>query len=406
MGAESVMWTPVDFLSWRGMIIGSASAAVIGFACHKIWCKSPEDKGVINCSTRQSSDGIGIAALIGNTPMVEIRSLSRLTGCRILAKCEMLNPGGSTKDRVAKQIIHEAHTSEILKSDKCGTIVEGTAGSTGISLALLARAYGHKCKIFMPDDMAQEKSDVLKLLGADVVRLPAVSIVNNKHFCKVAEAYARDTPNAVFANQFENLANFRAHYYGTGPEIWQQTNGKLDAFVMAAGTGGTIAGVGSYLHERNPNIKVVLVDPPGSALYNKIEAGVLYASEQSERRLRRNRYDTITEGIGIDRLTANFAKALPVVSKAFRGSDLEAVEMANFLLRNDGLFVGSSSAMNCVGVVRTARMLGPGHTIVTILCDGGARSMSKMYNPAFLKSRGLFPTAHTRDVDDLGFVAE
>eukprot|EP00040_Diaphanoeca_grandis_P043534 m.9584 g.9584 ORF g.9584 m.9584 type:complete len:402 (-) comp7809_c0_seq1:108-1313(-) len=341
----------------------------------------------------------GLAGTIGGTPMIELKTLSRMTGCRILAKAEFLNPGGSSKDRVARGIIEEAEASGQLKSG--GTIVEGTAGSTGISLALLARAKGYKCTIFMSDDMAHEKTEVLQRLGAQVVRVPVVSIVNNSHYCKVAEAEANKIEGGFFADQFENTANFRAHYTTTAPEIWSQTQGDIDAFVMGAGTGGTIAGVATYLRERSEDIKVFLIDPPGSALFNKIQSGVLYASEQSERRLRRNRYDTIMEGIGLDRLTANFALGLDDISNAFRGTDLEAVEMAHYLLRNDGLFVGSSSAMNCVGVVKAARALGKGHTIVTILCDGGNRAMSKVFNPKFLEERGLTPTS---EGDHLDFV--
>ena len=251
----------------------------------------------------------------------------------------------------------------------------------------------------MPDDMAAEKSATLTQLGAEVRRVPAVSIVNNAHFCRLAERAAEEDPGGFFANQFENEANFRAHYETTGPEIWRQCGGRLDAFVMAAGTGGTLAGVGTYLRGRDSNVRVALVDPPGSALFHKVVSGVLYAPEQAERRLRRNRYDTITEGIGLDRLTRNFARGLPAVTHAFKGTDSEAVEMAHYLVRNDGLFVGSSSAMNCVGAVKMARLLGPGHTIVTCLCDSGARSLSKTYNPEFLQRHNLVPCAEGANLD-------
>ena len=204
---------------------------------------------------------------------------------------------------------------------------------------------------------------------------------------------AEQTPGGFFANQFENTANFRAHYSTTGPEIWKQAGGaQIDAFVMAAGTGGTLSGVGRFLSEMKPGIKVCLVDPPGSALYHKIASGVLYAPQQAERRLLRNRYDTICEGIGLDRLTANFGLGLDAVHHAYKGTDEECVEMANYLLRNEGLFCGSSSAMNCVGVVKLARDLGPNHTIVTVLCDSGQRSLSKLYNAEFLAAKGLTPT--------------
>lgn len=355
-----------------------------------------------------------------------------------------MNPGGSSKDRVARQIILEAERSGQLQPG--GTLVEGTAGSTGISLALLARKCGYNCEIIMPDDMATEKSDLLVQLGATVHRVPAVSIVNNGHFCKRAQQRASEISGGFYCDQFEyefitllpflhdtlycisieglhnihfvvnncvaaltwlaahvrNLANYSAHFSTTGPEVWAQTEGKVDAFVMAAGTGGTLGGVGGYLRLQNPGIVVALVDPPGSALYNKVAAGVLYAPQQAEKKLRRNRYDTITEGIGIDRLTANFAKGLADITMAFQGTDLEAVEMGHWLLRNEGLFVGSSSAMNCVGAVKLARKLGPGKTIVTVLCDSGARSLSKMYNPSFLAAKGLKPSGRA---DGLDFVA-
>lgn len=345
------------------------------------------------------SDGavVGLAGTIGSTPLIEIASLSRETGCRILAKAEFLNPGGSSKDRVALHILNEAEADGRLQPG--GTVVEGTAGSTGISLALLARARGYRCVIMMPDDMAAEKATMLRTLGAEVRRVRSVSIVNNDHFCKLAERLAAATTGGFFADQFENTANFRAHYETTGPEIWRQTGGRLDAFVMAAGTGGTLAGVGCYLRQMDAAVRVALVDPPGSALYHRVASGVLYAPEQAERRLRRNRYDTITEGIGLDRLTANFARGLGAYTHAFRGTDREAVEMAHYLLRNDGLFVGSSSAMNCVGAVRMARELGPGHVIVTCLCDSGQRSLSKTFNPEFLAAKGLSPQSQGTSLD-------
>jgi len=331
----------------------------------------------------------GFPGCIGNTPMLEIQSLSKATGCRILGKAEFLNPGGSSKDRVALRMVQEAEEAGELKPG--GVIVEGSAGSTGISLALMARARGYGCTIVLPDDMSVEKCQLLERFGATVLRVPAVSIVNNAHYCKKAEQIAADTPGGFYANQFENTANFRAHYTTTGPEIWEQTNGSLDGFVMASGTGGTISGVAAYLKSVKPEVQVCLIDPPGSALYNKVACGVLYAPEQAERTLRRNRYDTITEGIGIDRMTENFNQGWANIDHAYKGTDQEAVEMAHYLLHHDGLFVGSSSAMNCVGAVRLARQLGPGHTIVTVLCDSGQRSMSKLFNPEFLQARDLSP---------------
>lgn len=333
---------------------------------------------------------------------MRIRSLSRATGCAILAKAELLNPGGSSKDRVALRAVSEAEADGKLPPGGGGILVEGTAGSTGISLALLARARGHGCAVVLPDDVAMEKEALLRTIGAEVIRVPPAAIASPRHYCRRAAGLASSRgPTAVHLGQFENLANFRAHAETTGEEIWAQTAGRLDAFVMAAGTGGTLAGVASALCAHNPDIQVALIDPPGSVLYNKVTSGVAFASQQAESRLRRARYDTITEGIGIDRITANMAAGLPHVQEAFRGTDREAVEMAYYLLRNDGLFVGSSSAMNCVGAVKMARRLGPGHVIVTVLCDSGARYYSKLYDEEFLRSKGLLPVSSG---SDLGFV--
>ncbi|KAF0684857.1 Aste57867_23202 [Aphanomyces stellatus] len=323
----------------------------------------------------------GHAGLIGNTPLVQIPSLSKATGCLILAKAEFLNPGGSSKDRVAKGIIEDAEARGLLTPG--GTIVEGTSGSTGISLALLARAKGYKCIIVMPDDQAKEKSMLLEQFGATVEFVKPASIVNAKHYVNQARRRASEIPGGYFADQFENLANTEIHYRTTGREIWEQTNGRVDAFVMSAGTGGTIAGVSRYLKEQNPSIQVVLADPPGSSLYNKVRHNVCYAPQQSERTVKRHRYDTVAEGIGIDRLTANFLHA--EIDDAYLVTDNEAVEMARHLLREDGIFVGSSSAMNCVAATRLAKKLGPGHVIVTVLCDSGQRHLTKFWNDQHLE---------------------
>ncbi|KAL5548620.1 hypothetical protein UlMin_003851 [Ulmus minor] len=366
----------------------------------------------------------GLVAAIGNTPLIRINSLSEATGCEILGKCEFLNPGGSVKDRVAVKIIEEALESGNLAPG--GVVTEGSAGSTAISLATVAPAYGCKCHVVIPDDVAIEKSQIIEALGATVERVRPVSITHKDHYVNIARRRASEanelaskhrTSDVVngedleqingyrsdgeksnnckggfFADQFENLANFRAHYEGTGPEIWEQTQGNLDAFVAAAGTGGTVAGVSRFLQEKNPNIKCFLVDPPGSGLFNKVTRGVMYAKEEAEGRRLKNPFDTITEGIGINRTTQNFMMA--ELDGAFRGTDLEAVEMSRFLLKNDGLFLGSSSAMNCVGAVRVAQKLGPGHTIVTILCDNGMRHLSKFYSAEYLSRYGLTPKAN------------
>ncbi|KAG9443483.1 hypothetical protein H6P81_014823 [Aristolochia fimbriata] len=363
----------------------------------------------------------GVIDAIGNTPLIRIDSLSEATGCEILAKCEFLNPGGSVKDRVAVKIIEEALESGKLVQG--GVVTEGSAGSTAISLATVAPAYGCKCHVVIPDDAAIEKSQIIEALGATVERVRPVSITHRDHFVNIARrraaeatelaaresstrsshvnskvqnlelpsVFPSDCKGGFFADQFENLANFRAHYEGTGPEIWEQTGGKLHAFVAAAGTGGTVAGVSKFLQEQNPNIKCFLIDPPGSGLFNKVTRGVMYTREEAEGRRLKNPFDTVTEGIGINRMTNNFLMAK--LDGAFKGSDMEAVEMSRFLLKNDGLFIGSSSAMNCVGAVQVAQLLGPGHTIVTILCDNGIRHLSKFHNLQYLAEHGLTPTA-------------
>ncbi|CAN1189362.1 Cysteine synthase 2 [Linum perenne] len=364
----------------------------------------------------------GLVDAIGNTPLIRINSLSDATGCEILGKCEFLNPGGSVKDRVAVKIIEEALESG--KLTRGGVVTEGSAGSTAISLATVAPAYGCKCHVVIPDDAAIEKSQILEALGARVERVRPVSITHRDHYVNIArrraveanelaaklrkiaeveEGYGNEGEKqdsvvfpyngngGFFADQFENLANFRAHYMGTGPEIWEQTGGALDAFVAAAGTGGTVAGVSTFLQEKNPNVKCFLIDPPGSGLFNKVTRGVMYTKEEAEGKRLKNPFDTITEGIGINRLTKNFSMAK--LDGAFQGTDKEAVEMSRFLVLNDGLFLGSSSAMNCVGAVRVAQSLGPGHTIVTILCDSGMRHLSKFCNPQYLSEHGLTPTA-------------
>ncbi|CAO2833666.1 unnamed protein product [Amaranthus hypochondriacus] len=375
--------------------------------------------------------GNGVVAAIGNTPLIRINSLSDATGCEILGKAEFLNPGGSVKDRIAVKIIQEAFSSGQLAPG--GVVTEGSAGSTAISLATVAPAYGCKCHVVIPDDVAIEKSQILEALGATVERVRPVSITHRDHFVNVARRraseaneraaklktniqtcetstihqeqtngeifgdqkknhiFSSDCTGGFFADQFENLANFRAHYEGTGPEIWEQAEGKLHAFVAAAGTGGTIAGVTQFLKEKNSDIKCFLIDPPGSGLFNRVTRGVMYTKEEAEGKRLRNPFDTITEGIGINRLTQNFMMAK--LDGAFRGTDKEAVEMSRYLLKNDGLFLGSSSAMNCVGAVRTAQALGPGHTIVTILCDSGMRHLSRFYKTEYLSELGLTPSA-------------
>lgn len=279
-----------------------------------------------------------VADLVGHTALLEVKSLSTALGCRVLAKCEWLNPGGSSKDRVALQMILDAEASGRLRPG--GWIVEGTSGSTGVSLALLARALGYRCHVVMPDDQAVEKQQLLRTFGAHVQLVKPASITNPDHYVNVARRVADElckTESAVFCDQFENLSNAKAHYCSTGPEIWSQTGGSVTAFVMGAGTGGTLAGVARFLRERWAAAgvagRVLLVDPPGSSLYNAVAHGVAYAPQQSERSLKRHRYDTIIEGVGIDRRTANFDAAAPLLDGALRCSDAEAVEMSRYLLR-------------------------------------------------------------------------
>lgn len=408
-----------------GLVAAVSLAALSYFICNSTRSKFSSRHGR-QSSRRKARDGL--VSAIGNTPLIRINSLSDATGCEILGKAEFLNPGGSVKDRVAVKIIEEALESGALSQG--GVITEGSAGSTAISLATVAPAYGCKCHVVIPDDAAIEKSQILEALGATVERVKPVSITHRDHYVNIAKrraleankvafeqtkgnldehihlsptygqtanggkqgtVFSKICKGGFFADQFENLANFRAHYEGTGPEIWEQSGGKLDAFVAAAGTGGTVAGVSRYLKEKDSNIKCFLIDPPGSGLFNKVTRGVMYTKEEAEGRRLKNPLDTITEGIGINRLTENFK--LAELDGAFQGTDMQAVEMSRYLLKNDGLFVGSSSAMNCVGAVRVAQSIGPGHRIVTILCDNGMRHLSKFYNAGYLSQHGLMPSA-------------
>lgn len=336
--------------------------------------KSDTDKANASLPLVKSS----VLECIGNTPLIELQSLSSATGCRILVKAEHMNPGGSVKDRPALRIIESAERDGRLKLG--GTIVEGTGGNTGVGMALVAAAKGYKAIFTMPANTAPEKVSLMETLGAQAIVCPTVPFSDEEqHYYHRAKAIAAATPGAVWGNQFEGKDNMMAHYTGTGPEIWAQSGGKVDAIALAAGTGGTIAGISTYLRERNPALKVFLIDPPGSALASLVRTGELTPSAGP----------TIVEGIGIGRLTANFAAALPHVDGAFDGTDAEAVDMAYFLLRNEGLFVGPSAALNVVGAVKAARQLGPGHTVVTVICDGGDRYRSKLYSPAWLAGQGL-----------------
>ncbi len=316
---------------------------------------------------------------IGNTPLIKLRRASEETGCTILGKAEFMNPGGSVKDRAGLAIIEDAIKRGVLKPG--GLIVEGTAGNTGIGLSLVANALGYHTVIVIPDTQSQEKKDLLRLQGAELIEVPAVAYSNPNNYVKLsgrlAERLAKEHPaGAIWANQFDNVANRQGHFDTTGPEIWTQTEGKVDGFVCAAGTGGTIAGVGMALKAKNDKIKIALADPMGAALYSYYTKGELASSGSS-----------ITEGIGQGRITANLENA--PIDTAYQITDEEALPIVFDLAEHEGLLLGGSSGINVAGAIRLAKELGPGHTIVTILCDSGARYQSKLFNPAFLREKNL-----------------
>ena len=321
----------------------------------------------------------GFIGTIGRTPLIRLGRLSDETGCEILGKAEFLNPGGSVKDRAALYIVRDAEQRGVLRTG--GVIVEGTAGNTGIGLALVGNALGYRTVIVMPETQSQEKKDALLLCGADLRLVPAVPYKNPGNYVHVSERLAAELaqtePNgAIWANQFDNVANRLAHYETTGPEIWEETGGKVDAFVASVGTGGTLAGVGLALKERKREVRIVLADPMGAALYNWYAHGELRAEG-----------DSITEGIGQGRITKNLEGA--PVDDWFQIPDAEALPVIFDLLRYDGLCVGGSTGINVAGAIRMAKKLGPGHTIVTVLADSGQRYQSKLFNPEFLREKGL-----------------
>ncbi|KAJ3120818.1 hypothetical protein HK098_004216 [Nowakowskiella sp. JEL0407] len=301
----------------------------------------------------------GVEDLIGDTPLIKINSLSKLTGCEILGKAEFLNPGGSSKDRVALYIVKDAEKKGLIKPFSECTLYEGTVGSTGVALALIARLRGYNCHIVMPDDQSQEKYALLEKYNATIEKVRPVSIIDPNHFVNIAKRRSQQSPNSIFCNQFENLANCEAHFETTGPEIFRQVGGKLDAFVMGAGTGGTLSGVSMYLKPRIPGLKVVLADPQGSGLFNKIKHNVMYSPTESEGSRKRYQVDTVVEGIGINRMTRNFMQGREFVNDAVRVTDQEAVDMARYVMKWDGLFIGSSTAVNLVAAVNVAKELGP-----------------------------------------------
>ena len=319
------------------------------------------------------------SALIGNTPLIRLNTLSDLTGCEIYGKAEFMNPGGSVKDRAAKAIIDHAEQTGQLKPG--GTIVEGTAGNTGISLTLVGRARGYKSVIVMPETQSQEKKDVLRVCGADLRLVPAVPYRDPNNYVRYSERLANElvktTPEGVvWANQFDNVANRDGHFATTGPEFWAQTDGRINGFICAVGSGGTLAGTGMYLKSRHQDIQIGLADPMGSALYHHYAHGILKAEGGS-----------VSEGIGQGRITANLDDA--PVDRAYQISDAEALPMMFELMEKEGLYLGGSSAINVAGAYHMAKDMGPGHVICTILCDSGQRYQSKIWNPAFLREKNL-----------------
>ncbi|HEY4113763.1 MAG TPA: cysteine synthase A [Rhizomicrobium sp.] len=320
-----------------------------------------------------------VLAAVGNTPLIRLRRASELTGCEILGKAEFLNPGQSVKDRAALFIIRDAMEHGRLRPG--GVIVEGTAGNTGIGLATIGNALGVRTVIVIPDTQSEEKKDALRLLGSELIEVPAVPYKDPNNYVKIsgrlAEELARTENNgAVWANQFDNLANRRAHIETTGPEIWDQTGGNVDGFTCAVGTGGTLAGIAIALKERNPDIRIAAADPMGAAIYSWIKTGELHAEGSS-----------ITEGIGQGRVTANLDGA--PIDDAFQIHDEEALPIIFDLLEHEGLCMGGSTGINVAGAIRLAQQMGPGHTIVTILADYGNRYQSKLFNPDFLRSKNL-----------------
>ena len=320
-----------------------------------------------------------VVSAIGRTPLIRLRAASEATGCTILGKAEFMNPGGSVKDRAALAIVADAVARGALRPG--GAVVEGTAGNTGIGIAMVAAALGYRAVIVIPDTQSEEKKAMLRLAGAELIEVPAVPYADPNNYVRysgrLAEALDRTEPGgAVWANQFDNLANRRGHYETTGPEIFEALKGRVDGFVSAVGTGGTLAGVGMALKERNGDIKIAVADPMGSAIYSWYTTGALKSSGSS-----------ITEGIGQGRVTANLEGA--PVDFAYQIPDEEALRIVFDLVIEEGLLVGGSSGVNIAGAVRLARELGPGHTIVTLLCDSGARYASKLFNPGFLREKKL-----------------
>jgi cysteine synthase A len=322
----------------------------------------------------------GFQEAVGNTPLIRLKGPSEQTGCEIYGKAEFLNPGQSVKDRPARQMVLDAEEAGVLRPG--GIIVEGTAGNTGIGLALMANTRGYACKIVMPNTQSQEKKDMLRLCGAELIEVPAKPFSDPENYQHIARRLAEETAEkadggCLFADQWNNMSNRKAHYLSTGPEIWRQTKGQVDAFICAVGTGGTLAGVSTYLREQKPEIQIGCADPLGAAMYNLFKNGEAKASEGG----------SVSEGIGLGRVT-NIIEDI-TVEHPYMIPDEEALPVVFDLLSKEGLCLGGSSAINVAGAIRLAKDMGPGHTIVTILCDPGSRYQTKLYNPAFLTEKGL-----------------
>jgi cysteine synthase A len=327
------------------------------------------------------SAAAGFVGAVGDTPLIRLRRFSEETGCEILGKAEFMNPGGSVKDRAAAAIVADAERRGQLRPG--GIVVEGTAGNTGIGLAHVCNARGYRCVIVMPDNQSPEKYRLLEMLGAEVHKVAVVPYSNPNQYQKVAQRLAASLPDAIWSNQFDNTANRATHVATTGPEIWAQTAGRIDAFVAATGTGGTLAGVAEFLKSKNPAVRCVLADPPGSSLYEYFRSGTLKATGSG----------SITEGIGIGRITANLKDA--PIDSAVHVADAATVSCVYRLLYEEGLFLGSTSGINVGAALEVARQLGPGHTVVTMLCDGGAKYQSRLFNRAWLEEKGLAAYAPT-----------
>ncbi|PPR07374.1 hypothetical protein CVT26_013690 [Gymnopilus dilepis] len=322
----------------------------------------------------------GFSGAIGNTPLIYLKTISEKTGFKIFGKAEFQNPGGSVKDRAALGLVRDAEERGLIRPG--GTVVEGTAGNTGIGLAHVCRARGYKCVIYMPDTQSQEKIDLLRMLGADVRPVPAVPFENPRNYNHQAREFAESINNAIWTNQFDNIANAKAHYLSTGPEIWEQSQGQMDGFICSTGTGGTLAGVGRYLQEKSGGkVQVWLADPPGSVLTSYITSGGTLVERTGS---------SITEGIGQGRVTDNLASIVNDLSGAFTVPDSKSIAMLYELLDTEGLYLGASSALNVVAAVELARRMGPGRSkVVTILCDGAYRYQSRLFSKKWLASKGL-----------------